>query len=378
MANALTVYDRATDPTAMMLALGSAIAKSQIFGCENESQGIVIAMTCMVRQVDPLSLAERNHLFHGKLSMKADAMLAGLRQLGAIHKIISRTHELAEIEITRDGNTVRFALSWEDALKEPFVYNGKEQAIVDALAAGKPPKLKPKYATPRSRMQMLWARVVSDGVRAVAPEVCVGSYSPEEVADMDEVVEAEQSRSTATVVETPRQAPPTAGRITQAVESRSVATGDQVRQLTAMFQTLGIPADKQLAAFKKRGATDMGDLSEEAAAELLASLEAKLAATMEGQSNANEAVISAPSNGPASESQIEAIRTLVKQIAQQDGGAEIANQLKAGLAAKGMKLADLSRSEASELEKALAAKNLETFFAGTLVGHSPDTASKNE
>ena len=43
---------------------------------------------------------------------------------------------------------------------------------------------KDNWATPRSRMQMLWARVVSDGVRTMAPEICSGIYTPEETADI--------------------------------------------------------------------------------------------------------------------------------------------------------------------------------------------------
>ena len=55
------------------------------------------------------------------------------------------------------------------------------------LARGQTPPLKAKYSTPRARMQMLWARCVSDGVRVVAPECVQGIYTPEETADFTEI-----------------------------------------------------------------------------------------------------------------------------------------------------------------------------------------------
>ena len=55
------------------------------------------------------------------------------------------------------------------------------------LQRGQKPPLKAKYSTPRARMQMLWARCVSDGVRVVAPECVQGIYTPEETSDFVEV-----------------------------------------------------------------------------------------------------------------------------------------------------------------------------------------------
>ena len=46
--------------------------------------------------------------------------------------------------------------------------------------------MKPKYRTNRSRMQMIWARCVSDGVRVVCPAACQGVYTPEETEDIAE------------------------------------------------------------------------------------------------------------------------------------------------------------------------------------------------
>ena len=192
----VAVYDRVTNIPDFITSLGDAIHRSGMFGCESPSQGKVMAMECVARRLPPLALAERYHLIKGKLSMKADAMLADFRRRGGKHKKIHRDSERAEIELSIDGEKGRFTLDWEDARHEPFVYCGKEDEVVTKLATSgdKGLKLKPKYATPRARSQMLWARVVSDGVRAMAPEVVSGVYTPEEMGDvagMDDALDVE-------------------------------------------------------------------------------------------------------------------------------------------------------------------------------------------
>ena len=200
--NDLTIYDRFDHPGQFIEQLGKAICLSGMFGCDNASQGQVLALECASRKCPPMSLAERYHIIFGRLSMKADAMLADFRtNCGGSHRVVSRTAEKAAIELSANGETQTFTLTWDEARQEAFVYVGKEQAVIDKLAKGKTDSLmlKAKYATPRARMQMLWARVVSDGVRTMAPEVVAGYYTPEEVGDfvavdlppVDEVVEAE-------------------------------------------------------------------------------------------------------------------------------------------------------------------------------------------
>jgi hypothetical protein len=133
-------------------------------------------------------MAQQFHIIGGKLSMKADAMLAEFRRIGGLHKIIARTPEIATIELTHEGDTQRFTFSWEEAKLEPFAYNGQRETVLAAIASGKTDKLtlNPNYASPRKRMQMLWARVVSDGIRTLAPEVNFGRYAPEDLDDADD------------------------------------------------------------------------------------------------------------------------------------------------------------------------------------------------
>ncbi len=55
----IAVYNRIADPMAAMNTLGIAIAKSHMFGCENEDQGRVLAMACICEGLNPLALTRR-------------------------------------------------------------------------------------------------------------------------------------------------------------------------------------------------------------------------------------------------------------------------------------------------------------------------------
>ena len=186
--------------------MGKWIALSGMFGTKMIDQACVIAMDLFITNMPVREYIKRNSLVMGRPSMPYDAQLAAFRERGGKSKVLSKTPELASIELSIDGVTQTFSLSWEDAKNEPFVYETTkefgEAAVVDALAAGKPPKLKPKYATPRSRAVMLFARLVSDSIKTMAPEVNFGQYTPEEIEDIPQVFTAPVSRITESPVTT--------------------------------------------------------------------------------------------------------------------------------------------------------------------------------
>lgn len=164
--------------------LGKWIARSKFFQLDYEEQGIVIATECYLQNVSILEYAKRNKIVAGKPFVQYDAMLAAFRERGGSHKILSMTPDLASIEITTaGGEKSTHSLSWEDAQQESFPYIGKESDIIAKLSRGEKPELKPKYATPRSRAVMLFARLVSSTIRAICPEVNYGVYTEEEAED---------------------------------------------------------------------------------------------------------------------------------------------------------------------------------------------------
>ena len=124
MSTGLTVYERMNDPIDAIKVLGTAIAKSGMFGCGSIEQGQVFALECLARGMPPLTLAERFHVVQGKLMMKYDAMLAEFHALGGKHRILSRTEEKAEIELTIDGETHVETLTSHRAVHTPRTLRG--------------------------------------------------------------------------------------------------------------------------------------------------------------------------------------------------------------------------------------------------------------
>lgn len=181
-------FDRISDPIAAAQMMGEWIARSGMFGCETKEAGMVLALECLTKKISPLELAHRYHMIHGRLSTKTDYMLSQANKAGWSHKVIERSPEAAEIVlIHKDGRAFSPRLTWEQAKAEPFPYEGKERDIIEGLKAGKPPRLKSKYETPRSRTQMLWARVVSDAIRTIDPSCNHGEYTTEEIEDEQEL-----------------------------------------------------------------------------------------------------------------------------------------------------------------------------------------------
>lgn len=171
--------------------IGELLRQTQLFGAQSAAEGFVIAAMC---QQDGISYSEwmaTNHMIHGRISKRADAILRDFNAYGGKHKVLERSPNRVAIELIYNDTTTDFELTWADCLKEPFIYEGRESDVAAALcqvAAGHDEYraklfMKPKYATPRSRTQMMWARLVSDSIRAVCPKAVSGYYTPEETED---------------------------------------------------------------------------------------------------------------------------------------------------------------------------------------------------
>lgn len=362
MSRDLSVYSDVKDPLAFVNEMGNSIAKSQFFNCANADQGKVLAMECLAKRLPPLSLAERYHIIQGKLSMKSEAMLAGFRQHGGKHKVVSRTPDLASIELTFEGQSLLFSLSWEEAKQESFPWGKTEKGQ---------PKLKDNWATPRGRMQMLWARVVSDGVRCLCPEVNSGTYTPEEVSDFDGNVSSEvETTATETgngnaedaqvidaefepVTESAQTPTPTPETVTTASRNGNgddhptgpggYATIEQTSRISELLAQRGPKAlvvKEQL--LNAAGVTDLVHFKFEFAAAVIPKLEAAVAKQQaeqqQGQQATTDTITPTPEtvptgesqqspdantadvNGPCSQDQIDQIKSLIDEITPFDAG----------------------------------------------------------
>lgn len=152
--------------------VGKAFETSGMFGCKQEGQGLVLAMSCQMAGLSPIEFLEIYHIIDGRPTIRSDAMLAKLLELGGSYEVIGRDPTRAAIKATYRAATVTVTLSWDEARQEPFVYKSDGKTI------------KTNWNSPRGRMQMLWARVASDAVRTVCPLANKGCYTPEEIMDL--------------------------------------------------------------------------------------------------------------------------------------------------------------------------------------------------
>jgi hypothetical protein len=159
------------------------LAKAGFLGTKNEGEAFMVLAAIQQRGDDLVGFQQKFHLRQGRFSMTAHAILAEFIERGGKVADIVRTVDKASIKLTKGKNVYVSKLTWEEAIEEPFVYGGNEDTQLAQL--DKPfekRNLKAKYKTPRSRMQMLWARVISDGVATIDPASRL-AYTPEEVDD---------------------------------------------------------------------------------------------------------------------------------------------------------------------------------------------------
>jgi hypothetical protein len=326
----MAAYSKIDDPVKAADQLGTWLAQSQMMGAITAQQGKLLAFDILARGVPITEPILMYYVVANRLTMKADVMLAEFNAAGGKHRILENTADAAEIELT-DGEQVHsFRVSWEEAKQEPWPY-GKD---------GK--TLKPTWAGPVGRADMMWARAVSRGVRKVKPSVVAGRYTPEEIQDLPEYAEAISSngkpaepvdveqllRETAarngTAPKPPK--PPASSTTTSTVaadepagsapvnhesDSRPVsassssnsngeqdtlqataetlsppavsedgyATAAQATCILDLFIKLNVPVDAQEKALKKRGASTVRGLTVVQAAELISSLVAKVRVT---------------------------------------------------------------------------------------------------
>lgn len=167
--------DMPIQSVADLTTIGSAFAASGMFGIKNAGAGVVLAMTCIQQKITPLEFIQTYHIIEGKPSMRADAMLADFcSKYDGEFTIQERSAERVAIELKRGDKTFPAAFTWKEAQEENYCYCKDSK------------KLKDNWSTPRRRMQMMWARLISDSIRAFCPQVVKGTYTPEEIEEFSD------------------------------------------------------------------------------------------------------------------------------------------------------------------------------------------------
>jgi hypothetical protein len=368
--------------------VGKDIAASQMFSCKNEAQGRVIALSCLTTGRDILSVPEEYHLMNGKLSLQATAMLGRLVKRGGTYEVLEHSPNKCSIKITYKGREFTETITWEDAQEEPFVYAGKTSDVLATLAAGPEARkhlvLSANYATPRRRMQHLWARVVSDSVRVVAPDLVTGSYTPEEVADFSGLVTPEIVTLNRPVWSNDNQrvlsgdelakTHPVANKTFQADKEKvaepvvdPVSTPDQITEIKRLIAELELPEETQEKSFAKRGCTGPEGLTQSQAAEMIVGLVERLAAKTAAQPK-ETGEVSMNVNGPITAEYEKQLRNKIAELAQTSGeGLDVTNRIKAKLKESGLKMRDMRHGDARNLMRELEAAEISDFFTAQLL-----------
>ncbi len=250
--NTVHTYDKVADPMAAATQLGEWICRSGMFGADRPEQGNLLALQCIVERKPPLELAKHYHVIQGRLSLRADAMLALYRERGG--KVIWKQFDAAgaRAQWIYDGNDIELAYTADDAKAAGFLpaRGGSGWAKFPA--------------------EMMRARLISKAVRMLCPEVVTGTYTPEEIADFAQPspvqVLATQPQAKAVDVEVV----PTA----VTADEPKLTLQAQVVELLAKADLLAAGREFLIAKGWITAAETIKDLSESRAAKILAKPEA--------------------------------------------------------------------------------------------------------
>jgi len=172
--NEVTLFDNIQNPIEAIEKMGQWISKSGLFSCDKLEQGMVLAMASLSERRPITDICRRYHIVKGKLSMKAEAMLAEFNQRGGKHVWVKSDDKQAVLRLTYD----QF-----DKFEVAFTIKDAERAGL----CGADGTMNKGQNGPGSWQKMpdamLRARVTSKAIRMVCPEIVAGVYTPEEVND---------------------------------------------------------------------------------------------------------------------------------------------------------------------------------------------------
>jgi hypothetical protein len=143
------------------------VARSGLFGVKTPDQAMALMLIAQAEGLHPAIAARDYHVINGRPALRADAMLARFQSAGG--KV-----EWGEYTDTRVVGT--FAHPQGGSVRIEWTTKMAQDAGLTRNPTWK--------SYPR---QMLRARCISEGIRTIYPGVTVGTYTPEEAADMEPV-----------------------------------------------------------------------------------------------------------------------------------------------------------------------------------------------
>lgn len=166
---------------------GDWIKDSKMFGVKTDGQALMLAYSALANGTDLIELRRQFHIANGEFTMKSREMHNRFLRSGGVVQQIERSSTRAALTVRRAGLEATFEFTLQEAIREDYVFtaDANRGAVPKVLEDGQinDNACKDNWKTPRRRMQMLWARCITDAIGAFAADVTGGFYSPEEVVD---------------------------------------------------------------------------------------------------------------------------------------------------------------------------------------------------
>jgi hypothetical protein len=228
-------------PVDQIERMAVSVARSGLFGVKTPDQAMALMLIAQAEGLHPAIAARDYHVINGRPALRADAMLARFQAAGGS----VRWHEYADQRVVgtfthpQGGNV---EVTWT-----------LEMASAAGLTRNPTWKSYPR--------QMLRSRCISEGIRTVFPGVLVGTYTPEEVGDM-EPREPVRMRDMGTVDEVAPPAPPAppeppeglidVDELLESIELASTLEGLEMLRADMRRVPKGADRDRIIAAAKRR------------------------------------------------------------------------------------------------------------------------------
>lgn len=184
--------------------MSKAIATSGMFGAKTEAQALSLMLLCQAEGLHPVLAVRRYHIIEGKPSMRADALQGEFEASGGAilwherndHEVSAtfwkdRRHATAEAQERathryqriKNGQSISDLARLDEMTIVRTFEDAKQKGLAMTLNDNRQRVLKKNWE--QSPRQMLHARCLSEGVRAVRPGILAGIYVEDEAFDRD-------------------------------------------------------------------------------------------------------------------------------------------------------------------------------------------------
>lgn len=207
--NEVTTHSANMYPLSDLQTMASALARSQLFGVKTVDQAFGLILVAQSEGRHPATIAQEYDIIQGRPALKSASALARFQHAGGKIRWIVTNAQEAEAELSHpQGGSIIIRWDMERAKLAQLLGKDNWKKFPD---------------------QMLRARVVSEGVRAIFPACLNGMYVAEEVQDFDDVSAPRKQ-------ETKRREP----IVTDSVE---IMPGDAIKQLLADLGECLVPKE---------------------------------------------------------------------------------------------------------------------------------------